>query len=183
MLTFLRFAANMSSSKDVYSRKIIIAVTRLTIMKKYDYGHLEEIELTNLTIDERYALNVALRMYTRRIVIQKRVEDLQLGVESYQKKLNLTKLDTFRLMRTDELHKFSDGTLDDVGSALNDIAKGIRMEYLLKRKWISLDKQRAQVMIQDIGKQLYKRRLMQNLEKFVGGREYRNDLRLLERTI
>ncbi|GKB44923.1 hypothetical protein Tco_0889865, partial [Tanacetum coccineum] len=73
----------------------IIAVTRLTIMKKYDYGHLEEIEvrrddqnlytfkegdfkrlrlqdiedmllllvkqkLTNLTIDERYDLNVAL---------------------------------------------------------------------------------------------------------------------------
>ncbi|GKA24394.1 hypothetical protein Tco_0710427, partial [Tanacetum coccineum] len=35
----------MSSSKDVYSRKRIIAVTRLTIMKKYDYGHLEEIEV------------------------------------------------------------------------------------------------------------------------------------------
>ncbi|GJZ30186.1 hypothetical protein Tco_0575233 [Tanacetum coccineum] len=30
---------------DVYSRKQIIAVTRLTIMKKYDYGHLEEIEV------------------------------------------------------------------------------------------------------------------------------------------
>nr|GEW54824.1 hypothetical protein [Tanacetum cinerariifolium] len=35
---FYGFAANMSSSKDVYSRKRIIAVTRLTIMKKYDYG-------------------------------------------------------------------------------------------------------------------------------------------------
>nr|GFA25485.1 hypothetical protein [Tanacetum cinerariifolium] len=42
---FYGFAANMSSSKDVYSRKIIIAVTRLSIMKKYDYGHLEEIEV------------------------------------------------------------------------------------------------------------------------------------------
>ncbi|GJU78865.1 hypothetical protein Tco_1275935 [Tanacetum coccineum] len=42
---FYRFAANMSSSKDVYSRKRIITVTRLTIMKKYDYGHLEEIEV------------------------------------------------------------------------------------------------------------------------------------------
>ncbi|GJW40762.1 hypothetical protein Tco_0066607 [Tanacetum coccineum] len=39
------FAANMTSSKDVYSRKIIIAVTRLTIRKKYDYGHLEKIEV------------------------------------------------------------------------------------------------------------------------------------------
>ncbi|GKF79626.1 hypothetical protein Tco_0235194, partial [Tanacetum coccineum] len=108
---FYGFVANMSLLKDVYSRKRITAVTRLTIMKKYDYGHLEETEvrrddqklykfregdflrlhlqdiedmllllvqqkLTNLTIDERYDLNVALRMFTRRIVIQRRVEDL-----------------------------------------------------------------------------------------------------------
>ncbi|GJV11063.1 hypothetical protein Tco_1352604, partial [Tanacetum coccineum] len=177
---FYEFAANMTSSKDVYSRKRIIAVTRLSIMEKYDYGHLEEIEkLTNLTIDERYALNVALRVFTRRIVIQRRVEDLQLGVESYQKKLNLTKPDTFRSNE----HKEIDGTLNDVRSALNDIAKGIRMECLPKRKWSGLDKRRARVMIQDIDKQLYKKRLMRNLEKFVGGREYGNDLRLLERTI
>ncbi|GJT61997.1 hypothetical protein Tco_1005530 [Tanacetum coccineum] len=85
-------------------------------------------------------------------------------------------------MRADELHKFSDGMLDDVWSALHDIASGIRMEYLSMRKWSNLDKKRARVMVQDIDKQLYQRRLMQNLEKFVGGREYRNDLRLLERT-
>ncbi|GJS01819.1 hypothetical protein Tco_0318327 [Tanacetum coccineum] len=205
-----------SPVKDDYFRKRIIVVTRLMIMKKYDYGHLKEIEvrpedqklykfregdfprlrlqdiedmllllvqkkLTNLIIDERYDLNVALRMFTRWIVIQRRVEDLQLVVESYQKKLNLTKPDIFRsnlinmttyttysdpkrviykdqnnrnrLMRADELHKFSDGILNDVRSALNDIAK------------------------------LYERRLMRNLEKFVDGREYGNDLRLLERTI
>ncbi|GKG17979.1 hypothetical protein Tco_0372277 [Tanacetum coccineum] len=103
-------------------------------------------------------------MFTRSVVIQRRVEDLQLvqrrvedlqlGVESYQKKLNLIKPDTYRsnlrrrdtytpysdprgfiyeknrLMRIDELHKFSDGTLDDVRTALNDRLKGIRMEYL-----------------------------------------------------
>nr|GEX28909.1 hypothetical protein [Tanacetum cinerariifolium] len=34
---------------------------------------------------------VALRMFTRSLVIKKSVEDLQLGVESYQKKLNITK--------------------------------------------------------------------------------------------
>ncbi|GKC69888.1 hypothetical protein Tco_1115771 [Tanacetum coccineum] len=158
---------------------------------------LVQQKLMNLIIDERYALNVALRMFTRRIIIQRQVEDLQLGVESYQKKLNLTKLGTFRsnlrnrttytaysdpkgviykyqmnrnrLMRADELHKFSDGTLDDIWSALNDIAKGIRMEYLPKRKWSGLDKRRARVMVQDIDKQLFKRMLMRNLEKFIGG--------------
>ncbi|GKC05633.1 hypothetical protein Tco_0997243 [Tanacetum coccineum] len=46
-------------------------------------------KLTNLNLDELFELNVALRMYTRRIVIQERIEDLQLAVESYQKKINL----------------------------------------------------------------------------------------------
>nr|GFA19568.1 hypothetical protein [Tanacetum cinerariifolium] len=37
-------------------------------------------KLTNLTIDERFAFNVTLRMITRSIVIQRRVEDHQLGL-------------------------------------------------------------------------------------------------------
>nr|GFA52935.1 hypothetical protein [Tanacetum cinerariifolium] len=114
--------------------------------------------LTNLTVEEHFAFNVSLRMFTRSIVIQRRVEDLQLGVESYQKRLNLTKPDTYRsdlkrkeaytaysnprgfiyqnkekkniLMRIDELYKFSDGTLIDVRTALDDSLKGIRMQYL-----------------------------------------------------
>ncbi|GJR25145.1 hypothetical protein Tco_0973672 [Tanacetum coccineum] len=136
---------------------------------------LVQQKLTNLIIDERYDLNVALRMHTTRIVIQKRVEDLQLGVESYQKKLNLTKPDAYRsnlmnktaytsysdphgiiyvyqykirkFMRADELYKFSDGTLNDVRSTLHDIARGIRMKYLPMRKWSNLDKKRARVMV------------------------------------
>ncbi|GKC70170.1 hypothetical protein Tco_1116053 [Tanacetum coccineum] len=115
-------------------------------------------KLINLTVEEHLAFNVSLRMFTRSVVIQRRVEDLQLGVESYQKKLNLTKSDTYRLdlkrreayttysnprgfiyqnkdkknklMHIDELHKFSDGTLNDVWTALDDRLKGIQMKYL-----------------------------------------------------
>nr|GEY07384.1 hypothetical protein [Tanacetum cinerariifolium] len=53
-------------------------------------------KLTNLTVEECFAFNVSLRMFTRSIVIQRRVKDLQLGVEIYKKKLNLTKLDSYR---------------------------------------------------------------------------------------
>ncbi|GKC45669.1 hypothetical protein Tco_1063391, partial [Tanacetum coccineum] len=88
-----------------------------------------------------------------------------------------------RLMRTDELHKISDGMLNYIWTALHDISSGIRMDYLPKRKWSNLDKRRALVMIQDIDKQLFQRRLMRNLEKLVGGREYGEDLRLLIQTI
>nr|GEY95345.1 hypothetical protein [Tanacetum cinerariifolium] len=115
-------------------------------------------KLSNLTVEERFAFNVSLRMFTRSIIIQRRVEDLQLGVESYQKRLNLTKPNMYRsdlkrrkaytaysnprgfiyqnkdkknrFMRIDELHKFSDGTLNDVHNALDDRLKGIRMQYL-----------------------------------------------------
>nr|GFC44666.1 hypothetical protein [Tanacetum cinerariifolium] len=54
-------------------------------------------KLTNLTVDERFAFNVSLRLFIRSIVIQRLVEDLQLDVESYQKKLNLAKSDMYRL--------------------------------------------------------------------------------------
>nr|GEU82594.1 hypothetical protein [Tanacetum cinerariifolium] len=167
--SFYGHASNMTLSKYVYSRRRIIAVIRLKIMKKYDYGHLEEIEvrrddqklctfregdfkrlclqdiedmllllvqqnMNNLTIDERYDLNVALRMYTRRIVIQMRVEDLQLDphgiiyVDQYRRK---------RLIHGNELHKFSNGTLNDVRSALHDIVAEIRMEYLPLRNGVT----------------------------------------------
>ncbi|GJS95109.1 hypothetical protein Tco_0802077 [Tanacetum coccineum] len=164
-----------SPVKDVYSTKRIIVVTRLLNMKKYDYGHLEEIEVRR----EDQKLYKFREGDFPRLRLQgiedMRVEDLQLGVESYQKKLNLTMPDIFRsnlinrttytaysdpkgviykdqmnrtrLMRADELHKFSDDTLDDVRSAINDIAKGIRMKYLPKRKWSGLDKQRDRVMV------------------------------------
>ncbi|GKD05295.1 hypothetical protein Tco_1180269 [Tanacetum coccineum] len=107
-------------------------------------------KLTNLTIEERLAFNVSLRMFTRSVVIQRRVEDLQLGVESYQKKLNLTKSDT--LMRIDELHKFSDGTLNDVQTTLNDRLKGIRMKYLPQTIWRQSNRDKAAAMIQAIDK-------------------------------
>ncbi|GJX68677.1 hypothetical protein Tco_0304404 [Tanacetum coccineum] len=130
-------------------------------------------KLTNLNVDERFALNVALRMYTRYIVIQERVEDLQLAMTWPE----------IRLMRTDKLHKFSDGTLNHIRTSLNDIAIGIQIEYLPKRKWSKQDKQRARVMIKAIDKKLKDSRLMRSLEKFIGGRPYRGDLRLLQRTI
>ncbi|GJU42036.1 hypothetical protein Tco_1194993 [Tanacetum coccineum] len=67
-------------------------------------------KVTNLNVEERIAFNFSLRMFTRSVVIQRPVEDLQLGVESYQKKLNLTKPDTYRsnLRRRDAYTPYSD---------------------------------------------------------------------------
>ncbi|GJW04463.1 hypothetical protein Tco_1563319, partial [Tanacetum coccineum] len=235
-----------TSSHDVFSTKRIIAVSHVNVVKKYDYGYLDEIivrredhnlykfkegdfprlnlrdiedmllllvqkKLSNLEKDDLFDLNVALRMFTKRVVILKQVEDLQLGVKSYQKKLNTTKPETFRsdiakmtpytafndpqgiiyqdkhkrnrLMRLDELYKFYDGTLSFVRKVHHDITSSLEMDYLSKRIWSKLDRKRSRIMIKAIDQQLFERKLMRNLEKFVGGREYKNDFRLLERTI
>ncbi|GJT37841.1 hypothetical protein Tco_0937706 [Tanacetum coccineum] len=224
---FYAFAITRESARDVYSKRRIVAVTKVEIVEWQNYKHLDWItvrrdddvlykfkegdfhrlriqdiedmllllvqgKVTNLNIEERIAFNVSLRMFTRSVVIQRRLEDLQLGVESYQKKLNLTKPDTYRsnlrrrdaytpysdprgfiyenkdkknrLMRIDELHKFSDGTLDDVRSALNDRLKGSRMEYLPQTFWSQRDKANARAMIQAIDKRLKTRRIMRSLE-------------------
>ncbi|GJT76150.1 proline-rich receptor-like protein kinase PERK9 [Tanacetum coccineum] len=106
--------------------------------------------------DDIFDFAIALRMFTKSLVIQKRVEDLQLGVESYQKKINITRPQTTisgikkrdlyppyqdpqgfiyvdnigrnRLMRSDELYKFSYRTLTGLRTSLDDITKNIRMD-------------------------------------------------------
>nr|GFA07593.1 hypothetical protein [Tanacetum cinerariifolium] len=199
-----QYAVNRESALDVYSKRRIIATTELKIMEWHDYKHLDWISLSNLTVEEHFAFNVSLRMFTRSNVNQRRVE-------SYQKRLNLTKPDTYQpdlkrreaytahsnprgfiyqnkdkkniLMWIDELHKFSDETLNDVRNALDDRLKGIRMQYLPTTIWRRGDKDRAAAMIQAIDKMLKTRRIMRSLEKFVGGRLYEEDFRMLQRTI
>ncbi|GJY83298.1 hypothetical protein Tco_0496674, partial [Tanacetum coccineum] len=210
--SFYAYARGKQSKGDVYSTKRIMAVTYVKINDMEDMLILvAQNRLTNLSGDDVTDFAIALKMFTRSLVIQKQVEDLQLGVESYLKKINVTKPDTTRpdlrkrhpytpykdpqgfiyvddhkrnrLMRSDKLYKFSDGTLTRLLSSLEDITKNIDMDYLPKRRWSTLEKKRAHFMIKDINKLLKERRMMRSLEKFVGGRLYGTDLRLLQRTI
>ncbi|GJS04306.1 hypothetical protein Tco_0320814 [Tanacetum coccineum] len=172
------------SKHEVYSTKRIIAVTKVKVMKWYDYGYLEEIEVRRED-QQLYKFKEGdfPRLHLHDIEeicidILKRVEDLQMGVESYQKKLNITKPETFSsdiskripyttynnpqgiiyedkykrnmLMRTDELYKFSDGMLTFVRPVLHDIALNLRMDYLPKKRWSSLDRKRSHIMIKAI---------------------------------
>nr|GEV23676.1 hypothetical protein [Tanacetum cinerariifolium] len=57
--------------------------------------------------------------------------------------------------------------------------KAAKYDNMLSRN-ISL---RSRIMVKAIDKLLFEMRLMRNLEKFVGGHDYGNDLRLLKRTI
>nr|GEX42086.1 hypothetical protein [Tanacetum cinerariifolium] len=154
------------------------------------------------------------RNIDRELALEKHIKELNNIYHSEnqcQKKLNLTKPDTYktdlkrkeaytnysnpsgyiyqnkdkqnRLMRIYELHKFSDDTLNDFQTALDDRLKGIRMKYLPQTNWRRSDKERAATMIQAIDKQLNTRRIIRSLERFIGGRLYEEDFRMLQRTI
>nr|GFB58514.1 hypothetical protein [Tanacetum cinerariifolium] len=184
---FYRFAINRESALDVYSKRRIIAVTELKIVEWHNYKHLDWISVRR-DDDKIYKFKegdfkrLPLQDIEDMLLLLRRVEDLQLGVKRYQKRLNLTKPDTYRpdlkrreaytaysnprgfiyqnkdkknkLMRIDELHKFSDGTLNDVRNALDNRLKGIRMQYLPTTIWRRGDKTRAAAMIQAIDKML-----------------------------
>ncbi|GKF32335.1 hypothetical protein Tco_0102133 [Tanacetum coccineum] len=178
------FAVNKESARDVYSKRRIIAVIKLQIVEWHSYKHLDWITVRR-DDDKIYTFKEGdykrLRLQDikdmRILLVQGKLTNLNVKdrVKNYQKKLNITKLDTYRcdlkcmdayitysnprgfiyqnkdkknkLMRIDELHKFSDGTLDDVRTTLNDRLKGIRMEYLPKTIWRQSDRERAKAMI------------------------------------
>nr|GEW50145.1 hypothetical protein [Tanacetum cinerariifolium] len=218
-LEYLRGKAKARNIRLLQQKQRLL-ITKVKVMKWYDYGNLEEIEvrredqqlykfkdgdfprlhlhdikdmllllvqkkLFNLIRDVIFYLGVVLRMFTKRIVILKWVEDLQMGVKSYQKKLNNTMPETFRfdisnrtpytaynnpqgiiyadkynrnrLMHSVEIHMFSDGTLASIRNVLCDIASNLRMDYLPKRRWSNLDIQRSRIMIKPIDKLLLER--------------------------
>ncbi|GJT34734.1 hypothetical protein Tco_0925153 [Tanacetum coccineum] len=117
-------------------------------------------------------------MWIRNLVIRNRVGDLQLGIESYQTKLNLERPnwdatdysfkedytivpkpraviyrdrnDQRKLMRLNEIHKFSDGTLTRVMEKLDHMVKDFHLfEYnkgMETRKWSEDDKRRSKAL-------------------------------------
>nr|GEZ11569.1 hypothetical protein [Tanacetum cinerariifolium] len=216
---FYGFAVNRESALDVYSKRRIIVVTDLKIVEWHNYKHLDWIlvrrddnkiykfkkgdfkrlrlqdiedmllllvqgKLSNLTVEERFAFNKKLNLTkpdTYRFDLKRR--EVYTAHSNPRGFIYQNKYKKNRLMRIDELHKFSDGTLYDVRNALDDRLKGIRMQYLPQTIWRKGDKDRAVAMIQAIDKMLKTRRIMRSLESFVGGRLYEGDFWMLQRTI
>ncbi|GKE87444.1 hypothetical protein Tco_1564919, partial [Tanacetum coccineum] len=143
--------------------------------------HLNDIEdmllvvvqhkLFQLDDSEIVDLAVALRMFTRSLIIKRRVEDVQLGVE---------------IMWADELYKFSDGTLKLVRDELHHRVLNFRLGFnkeMSRRKWSATDKRRSELMVDLIDKQMRKRRILRNLERLVGARELEMDYMLTQMTV
>ncbi|GJT65218.1 retrovirus-related pol polyprotein from transposon TNT 1-94 [Tanacetum coccineum] len=175
--SFYAYVRGRQSRGDVYSTKRVLAVTYVKVIRKHGYGYLEEIVV-------RRADNVLYR-FKEGDFPRLHINDIE-DITPYKDPQGFIYVDDFkrnRLMRFDELYKFSDCTFTRLLSSLEDITKNNDMEYLPKRRWSTLEKKRAHFMIKDINKLLKERRMMRSLEKFFGGRLYGTALRLLQRTI
>nr|GEZ19855.1 hypothetical protein [Tanacetum cinerariifolium] len=133
--------------------------------------------LNHLPPKDKKILTMAVNQWTRQLVIRQRVEDFQLGIESYQ---------TQMMMRFNEIHKFSDGTLQQIVEALDYRVKEFRINRmnpsLNTRFWTRKDVDRCNAFMFAIQRLLRIRRIFCNLESFVGGRVREGDYRLLKRT-
>ncbi|GJR59878.1 hypothetical protein Tco_1502040 [Tanacetum coccineum] len=151
---FYGYIAKMVSKHDVYSTMRILSIISVKVNEWYMYGYLEEIVVKRVdqklyTFKEGDFKRLHLNDIEDILLLITRVEDLQLGVESYQKKLNLTKPSTRdvdmshrpayttlsnpqgviyedklkqkRFMWYNELHKFSDDTLISVRDTLDQM--------------------------------------------------------------
>ncbi|GJY83252.1 hypothetical protein Tco_0496628 [Tanacetum coccineum] len=162
-------------------------------------------KLNHLPKTDKISLHTAVNMWIRNLVIRNRVGDLQLGIESYQTKINLERPnwdaadyyfkedytivpkpravvyrdrnDQRKLMRLNELHKFSDGTLTRVMEKLDQMVKDFHLfEYnkgMETRKWSEDDKRRSKDFITAIEKRLQIRRIYRSLESFDGWKNKR----------
>ncbi|GJW60972.1 hypothetical protein Tco_0110307 [Tanacetum coccineum] len=160
------------SKKNVYSTKAILGVKSLF--------HLDG----NVIVD----FIVAFRMFTRGLILKRRVEDLQLGVECYHKKLNITKPQkTFPDIEFKEPYTPSyDPLRISVRDEIHHIVLDFCLDYnteMPKRKWMAVDRKKLGLMIELIDKHLREREIIINPERLVGARELEMDYKLMTRTV
>nr|GFC43835.1 hypothetical protein [Tanacetum cinerariifolium] len=80
--------------KAVRTHMRILSVVRIEVFSMYGYDYMKKIvlrHLNHLPPKDKKILTTAVNLWTRHMVIRQRVEDFQLGIESYQTQLNLTK--------------------------------------------------------------------------------------------
>ncbi|GJW68827.1 hypothetical protein Tco_0123251, partial [Tanacetum coccineum] len=91
-----------------------------------------------------------------------------------------------RVMRADELYKFSNGTLKTIRDELHHRILDFHLGYndeMSRRKWTATDKRSSELMVELIGKQMWERMIIWNLERLVGAWELEMDYKLITRTI
>nr|GEV68402.1 hypothetical protein [Tanacetum cinerariifolium] len=157
----------------------ILSVVRIEVFSMYGYDYMKKIVLRRADLNEHIIAERDLKY-----LYPSDFEDLYL--------LNLQDPSHFEIdmgfqmiMRFNEIHKFSDDTLQQIDKALDYRVKEFKVNRMNPglniRFWIRKDVDRSKEFMFAIQKWLKTRRIFRNLESFVGGRVRDGDYRLLKR--
>ncbi|GJZ51654.1 hypothetical protein Tco_0606169, partial [Tanacetum coccineum] len=174
----------MSHRKDVRTHMRILSVVRIKAYSRYgDFKNLYPSDFEDLNL----------------LLLQGHLDHLPgWDATGYEFKHDYTIIESPRavvfpvnnnerkIMRFNEIYKFSDGTLTRILEALDYRVKEFKVKRLNPgmntRFWTEKDVTRSKEFIAAIERRLKTRRIYQNLECFVGGRVRDIDYRLLQRT-
>ncbi|GJX65973.1 hypothetical protein Tco_0300316 [Tanacetum coccineum] len=123
-----------------YMKKIVLRRANLKeyVISERDFKYMypcdfEDLYLLNLqghlnhlSPEDKKILTTAVNLWTKNLVIRQHVEDFQLGIKSYQ----MDKYGVQMIMRFNEIHKFSDGTLQQINEALDYRVKEFRVNKM-----------------------------------------------------
>ncbi|GKE94083.1 hypothetical protein Tco_1578938, partial [Tanacetum coccineum] len=194
---------NKFSKQNVYSTKAILGVS---VKKLHGYGHLEEIMVKRsdqqlYTFKEDNFVDLHLNDIEDMLLfaVQHKlfhldgnvIVDFIMSLQPYTPSYDLPRIvyedlnKQKRVLRADELYKFSDGTLKYVHNEIHHRVLDFHLDYnteMPKRKWTAVDRRRSGLMIELIDKQLGEREIIRNLERLVGARELEMDYKLMTHT-
>nr|GEW43592.1 hypothetical protein [Tanacetum cinerariifolium] len=152
--------------KAIWTHMRILSVVRIQVSSMYGYDYMKKIVLHRVDLNQHI---IAERDF--KYLYPSDFED-QYGVQM--------------IMRFNEIHKFSNGTLHQIDEALDYRVKEFKVNKmnpgLNTRFWTRKDVDRCKEFMFAIQKRLKTRRIFRNLESFVGGRVRDGDYRLLKRT-
>ncbi|GKB66124.1 hypothetical protein Tco_0927536 [Tanacetum coccineum] len=144
---------------------------------------------TNRTSMQRSMASLTVTIRGEETLIRNRVGDLQLGIESYQTKINLERpnwdaadyyfKEDYTIVPKPRAVVYRDRNDQRKLKSLSTVEYNKGME---SRKWLEDDKRRSKDFITAIEKRLQIRRIFRSLESFVGGRIRDIDYRLINRT-
>ncbi|GKE71965.1 hypothetical protein Tco_1530037 [Tanacetum coccineum] len=186
-----------SDREAVRSQMQILSVISVKVFEKYGYNYLREIILRRADYQEYKISEKDFRIFHPKMSeelfllnFKKELNNLpqdrqdQSSHTDYYFKEDYTivpkpravvyrdRNNQRKLMRMNELHKFSDGTLTRVMEKLDQMVKDFHLfEYnkgMETRKWSEDDKRRSKDFITAIEKRLQIRRIYRSLESFVG---------------
>nr|GFC33271.1 hypothetical protein [Tanacetum cinerariifolium] len=133
------YARGLESTHDVDSTKRILEVTWVEVMRKDSFedvyqkhSYSEASRISSASSRKLPEEDKRHQAETTKPGIKKK--DPYTPYQDPQRFIYVDTLGRNKLMRSDELYKFNDGTLTWLRTSLEDITKNIQMEYLPKRR-------------------------------------------------